>query len=62
MGVQKSEVEATSSVSAEKLFKGLCLDIDTLLPQVLPGAIKSSETLEGDGGVGTIKLVHLGDS
>nr|P19418.1 RecName: Full=Pathogenesis-related protein B; AltName: Full=PR1-3 [Petroselinum crispum]CAA31085.1 unnamed protein product [Petroselinum crispum] len=62
MGVQKSEVEATSSVSAEKLFKGLCLDIDTLLPRVLPGAIKSSETLEGDGGVGTVKLVHLGDA
>uniref|UniRef100_A0A164SJC3 Bet v I/Major latex protein domain-containing protein n=1 Tax=Daucus carota subsp. sativus TaxID=79200 RepID=A0A164SJC3_DAUCS len=61
MGVQKSEVEATSSVSAEKLFKALCLDIDTLLPQVVPGAIKSAEILEGDGGVGTVKLIHLGD-
>lgn len=61
MGVQKSEVEVTSTVPAGKLYKALCLDIDSLLPQVLPGAIKSSEIVEGDGGVGTIKLVHLGD-
>ncbi|KAL1807401.1 hypothetical protein ACET3Z_024391 [Daucus carota] len=62
MGVQKSEVEVTSTVPAGKLYKALCLDIDTLLPQALPGAIKSSEILQGDGGVGTIKLVHLGDA
>ncbi|WOH07321.1 hypothetical protein DCAR_0726751 [Daucus carota subsp. sativus] len=62
MGVQKSEVEVTSTVAAGKLYQVLCLDIDTLLPQALPGAIKSSEILQGDGGVGTIKLVHLGDA
>ncbi|KAK1380329.1 Major allergen Pru ar like [Heracleum sosnowskyi] len=62
MGVQKSEVVITSAVPAAKLFKALCIDIDTLLPQVLPGAIKGGEIVEGDGGVGTIKLVTLGDA
>uniref|UniRef100_A0A175YQC3 Bet v I/Major latex protein domain-containing protein n=1 Tax=Daucus carota subsp. sativus TaxID=79200 RepID=A0A175YQC3_DAUCS len=62
MGVQKSEVVIASPVPAAKLFKGICLDIDTLLPQVLPGAIKGAEILEGDGGAGTVKLVTLGDA
>ncbi|KAK1390434.1 Fag s 1 pollen allergen [Heracleum sosnowskyi] len=36
--------------------------MDSLIPQVLRGAIKSSEILQGDGRVGTIKLVQLGDA
>lgn len=61
MGVQKTVVEAPSSVSAEKMYKGFLLDMDTVFPKVLPQLIKSVEILEGDGGVGTIKLVHLGE-
>lgn len=61
MGVQKTEVEATSTVPAEKLFNGLLLEIDTILPKAFPQAIKSTEILEGDGGVGTVKLVTLGE-
>ena len=62
MGIQKTEVEAPSTVSAEKMYKGFLLDMDTVYPKVLPQLIKSVEILEGDGGVGTVKLVHLGEA
>ena len=54
MGVQKTEVEAPSTVSAEKMYQGFLLDMDTVFPKVLPQLIKSVEILEGDGGVGTV--------
>ncbi|KAL1832574.1 hypothetical protein ACET3Z_002225 [Daucus carota] len=62
MGVQKTEVEAPSTVSAEKMYQGFLLDMDTVFPKVLPQLIKSVEILEGDGGVGTVRLVHLGEA
>nr|C0HKF5.1 RecName: Full=Allergen Pet c 1; AltName: Allergen=Allergen Pet c 1.0201 [Petroselinum crispum] len=61
-GVQKTVVEAPSTVSAEKMY-GFLLDMDTVFPKVLPQLIgKSVEILEGDGSVGTVKLVHLGEA
>ncbi|KAK1390435.1 Major allergen Pru ar 1 [Heracleum sosnowskyi] len=60
MGVQKHEQEITSSVSAEKMFNGLILDIDNILPKAAPGAYKNVE-IKGDGGVGTIKHITLAD-
>lgn len=61
MGVQKTENQSISPVPAEKLFKGSFLDADTVVPKAFPEGIKSVEVLEGDGGVGTIKHVTLGD-
>nr|ADL32664.1 PRP-like protein [Daucus carota] len=58
MGVQKHEQEITSSVPAEKMFHGLILDIDNVLPKAAPGAYKNVE-IKGDGGVGTIKHITL---
>ncbi|KAG5555176.1 hypothetical protein RHGRI_012645 [Rhododendron griersonianum] len=49
--------EVTSSIPPAKLFKAFVIDSDTLVPKVLPQAIKSVETLQGDGGAGTIKLI-----
>ncbi|KAL8121538.1 dau c 1 isoallergen Dau c 1.0301 [Apium graveolens] len=60
MGLQKHEQEITSSVSAEKMFKGLILDVDNILPKAAPGAYKNVE-IKGDGGVGTIKNITLPD-
>ncbi|KAG5555179.1 hypothetical protein RHGRI_012648 [Rhododendron griersonianum] len=55
------DTEVTSSVPPAKLFKGFILDSDTLVPKVLPQAVKSVETLQGDGGAGTIKLITFGE-
>ncbi|GJW63467.1 root allergen protein-like protein [Tanacetum coccineum] len=61
MSVIKSEVEVSSSLPADKLFK-LFLDFDTLAPKVEPQTFKSIDLIEGDGGVGSIKSTTYGDA
>lgn len=53
--------EFTSPIPAPRLFKALILDADNLLPKIVPQAIKSIETIEGNGGPGTIKKLNFGD-
>lgn len=61
MGVISYEHEVTSSIPAPKLFKAFILDGDSLIPKILPQAIKSVEIIQGDGGAGTIKVTHFGE-
>ncbi|KAK4477835.1 hypothetical protein RD792_017098 [Penstemon davidsonii] len=61
MGVITYEHEITSSIPPKKIFKAFVLDADNLIPKILPQAIKSVQILEGDGGVGTLKLVTFGE-
>ncbi|XP_047943026.1 major strawberry allergen Fra a 1-3-like [Salvia hispanica] len=61
MGAITYDIEIPSSISAAKIFKAVVLDVDTLVPKIMPQAIKSVEILEGDGGIGTIKLIHFGE-
>lgn len=55
------DMEIPSSIPAPRMFKAFVLDGDNLIPKVLPQAIKSVEILEGDGGVGTVKLTTFGE-
>ncbi|PSR92538.1 Major allergen Pru ar like [Actinidia chinensis var. chinensis] len=61
MGAITYDMEIPSSIPADKMFKAFVLDGDTIIPKVLPHAITSVQTLEGDGGVGTIKLTTFGE-
>ena len=61
MGAVTTDVEVVSAVPAQTIFKGFLLDMDNLIPKVLPQAIKSVEKISGDGGAGTIKKVTLGE-
>ncbi|KAK7363526.1 hypothetical protein VNO77_05672 [Canavalia gladiata] len=54
MGVFTFENESISTVPPPKLYKALVTDADTLIPKAVD-AIKSVETVEGNGGPGTIK-------
>ncbi|XP_027329790.1 class 10 plant pathogenesis-related protein 2D-like [Abrus precatorius] len=54
MGVFTFENETTSTVAPAKLYKALVKDADNLIPKAVE-AIKSVETVEGNGGPGTIK-------
>lgn len=56
MGLEKNELEITSTVSAGRKFKGLVLEFDNIIPKAAPGAYKNVEFKE-DGDVGTIKYV-----
>uniref|UniRef100_A0A7N0UK26 Bet v I/Major latex protein domain-containing protein n=1 Tax=Kalanchoe fedtschenkoi TaxID=63787 RepID=A0A7N0UK26_KALFE len=47
--------EATSAVAAPRMFKALLLDMDNLLLKIMPDIFKSIETLQGDGGPGTVR-------
>ncbi|KAK1380304.1 Major allergen Pru ar 1 [Heracleum sosnowskyi] len=61
MGLQRNELEITSTVSAGRMFKGLVLEVDNIIPRAAPGAYKNVE-VKGDGGVGTIKHITLSDA
>ncbi|KAK9060330.1 hypothetical protein SSX86_021034 [Deinandra increscens subsp. villosa] len=56
-----NEIEVASSFSAATVFK-VFKDFEIIAPKVNPAVFKSVETLEGDGGVGTIKLFTFGDA
>lgn len=62
MGVVNFDYEVATTIPPSRLFKAFLLDGDNLIPKVIPGAFKSFETLQGDGGAGTIKLITFGDS
>ncbi|KAH6820950.1 hypothetical protein C2S53_015252 [Perilla frutescens var. hirtella] len=55
------DIEIPSPVPAAKIFKAVVLDADALIPKIMPQAIKNVEILEGDGGVGTVKVIHFGE-
>ncbi|KAI3821740.1 hypothetical protein L1987_09312 [Smallanthus sonchifolius] len=56
-----SEIEVASSISAAKVFK-VFKDFENIAPKVNPAVFKSIETIEGNGGVGTIKHLTFGDA
>ena len=55
-----TEIEIPSSFPADKVFK-VFSDFDNIAPKVNPEVFKSIETIEGNGGVGTIKIFTFGD-
>ena len=54
MGLFTFEQETTSTVAPAKLYKALVHDSDDIIPKAVD-AIKTVETVEGNGGPGTIK-------
>ncbi|XP_021291509.1 major allergen Pru ar 1-like [Herrania umbratica] len=61
MGVVTYEMEVATTIPPANIFKAFVLDSDNLIPKILPLAIKSVVTLEGDGGAGIIKQVNFGE-
>ncbi|CAL1397319.1 unnamed protein product [Linum trigynum] len=57
MGVHVYTEENTFPVSPSRLFKALIGDSETLVPKLFPQLVKSISVVEGDGGVGTIRLI-----
>ncbi|PWA44973.1 major allergen Pyr c 1 [Artemisia annua] len=59
MGVFAFSSDFTSPVPASRLFKALILDAHNLYPKITPLGIKSIETIEGDGGPGSIEQINF---
>ncbi|KDP35162.1 hypothetical protein JCGZ_10696 [Jatropha curcas] len=59
MAVTVFERKIASAIPAAKMFKGLVVDDDNLVAKVFPGVVKSMETVQGNGGIGTIKKTTL---
>lgn len=57
MGAFTFDMEVATQISPAKMFKAFVLDAEKLIVKVLPQAIKSVATLEGNGGPGTIRLI-----
>lgn len=53
--------DISSPIPAARLFKALILDADNLIPKIVPQAIKNIETIQGDGGPGTIKQMNFAE-
>lgn len=62
MGVTKITQEFASPVAAGRAFRALILESNTLMPKLLPQFIKSVDTLQGDGGAGSIEQVNFTES
>jgi hypothetical protein len=61
MGVITYTDEYTSPIPPARLFKALVIDAHILIPKLLPQAVKSIETIQGDGGVGSIRQITFAE-
>ncbi|XP_055813787.1 pathogenesis-related protein STH-2-like [Solanum dulcamara] len=59
MGVNTYTHESTTTIAPTRLFKALVLDFDSLIPKLLSHDVKNIETVEGDGGAGSIKQMNF---
>ncbi|XP_044484298.1 major allergen Pru ar 1-like [Mangifera indica] len=61
MGVLHHNSETTTAVAPSRMFQAFILDSHNLLPKLAPQSFKNIELIEGDGGVGSIKLINFPD-
>ncbi|KAM7259507.1 hypothetical protein ACFE04_015248 [Oxalis oulophora] len=63
MGIFTTEDELSSPIAPARAFKAFVISMDELFLKVAPQHVKSVETIEGDGGVGTIRkiIMHEGE-
>ncbi|XP_009590430.1 major allergen Pru ar 1-like [Nicotiana tomentosiformis] len=61
MGIVTITDEFTSPISAPRMFKASIVDGDNLLPKIAPQVFKNIETIQGDGGPGTIKQMNFAE-
>ncbi|XP_031250292.1 major allergen Pru ar 1-like [Pistacia vera] len=61
MGVFTYEMEVVTKIPPTKIFKAFVLEGDSLIPKIVPQAIKNVEFIQGDGGPGSIKKITFGE-
>ncbi|KAI3459574.1 hypothetical protein Pfo_016237 [Paulownia fortunei] len=61
MAITKYTQEIKLRVPAKRMFKAMVTESYTILPKIIPNAVKSIEILQGDGGAGTIRQTNFPD-
>ncbi|XP_057785623.1 major strawberry allergen Fra a 1.08-like [Salvia miltiorrhiza] len=61
MGVIVDEQVLTCSIPPARFFKAFIVDSHNLIPKILPTVFKSIEYTGGNGGPGSIKVLHFYD-
>ncbi|KAJ9537102.1 hypothetical protein OSB04_029835 [Centaurea solstitialis] len=59
MGVTTFSDEFATQIPASRLFNALILDAHNLFPKITPLGIKSIDTIEGDGGPGSVSQINV---
>ncbi|XP_024996973.1 major allergen Pru ar 1-like [Cynara cardunculus var. scolymus] len=59
MGVTTFSDDFATPILARRLFKALILDAHNLFPKITPLGIKSIDTIQGDGGPGSISQINF---
>ncbi|KAF8024824.1 hypothetical protein BT93_F1859 [Corymbia citriodora subsp. variegata] len=61
MGVTTYTQEFTTPIAPSRMFTALIIDSHNLIPKIVPQGIKRIEFVEGDGGVGSIKVTNFAE-
>ncbi|XP_039154879.1 pathogenesis-related protein STH-21-like [Eucalyptus grandis] len=61
MGVTTFTQEFTTPIAPSRMFKALIIDSHNLIPKIAPQGIKNIEFVEGNGGVGSIKVTNFAE-
>ncbi|KAJ0093705.1 hypothetical protein Patl1_24958 [Pistacia atlantica] len=59
MGVFTYEMEVVTKIPPTKIFKAFVLEGDSLIPKIVPQAIKNVELIQGDGGPGRSQFDYV---
>ncbi|KAJ0034967.1 hypothetical protein Pint_24421 [Pistacia integerrima] len=59
MGVFTYEMEVVTKIPPTKIFKTFVLEGDSLIPKIVPQAIKNVELIQGDGGPGRSQFDYV---
>ncbi|KAL2327705.1 hypothetical protein Fmac_021132 [Flemingia macrophylla] len=57
--IKEFNTQTEVSVGLEALWEALSKDFINIVPKVLPNIVKDVQLIEGDGGVGTIFILHF---
>ncbi|XP_008226687.1 phytohormone-binding protein-like [Prunus avium] len=61
MAVKEKKDQKTVGVGVEALWRAMAKDTVTVIPKIMPSIVRSIEVIEGDGGLGSVLLLNLGD-
>lgn len=60
MAAKEKKAQVKVRVGIESLWRTMTKDFTLVMPKIAPNVVESVELIEGDGGLGSVFLFHLG--